>query len=93
MVLGNELKPTTYYLIAAVLFVVGCGRDPALTTADDPPTQRADDKSAKPSGRELKEASQSVVWQPSMLVDGYMFEDAKDLASTFGVRSSSRPAS
>ena len=71
------MKTVMYFLIAAVLFVAGCGRDSSLTPTDDRPTQRAAEDRSKKSVSELPEELQATVWNPSLLEGGYMFEGAQ----------------
>ncbi len=77
------MKPATYSLIAAVLFVAGCGRDSVPAATDHQPTPRAADEASKKSSSEPKEESKEVVWKPSLLVLGglNMFKDAQQFGA------------
>lgn len=71
------MKTVMYFLIAAVLFVAGCDREPSLTPTDHRATRRAAEDRSKKSFNELPEELQATVWNPSLLEGGYMFEGAQ----------------
>lgn len=78
---GSTMKPTTYFLISAVVVVAGCGRDSTPTATPDHPTKRSADRTLKKPRSEAKEKPKEVVWEPSLLAGGYMFEDVQQFGA------------